>query len=96
MGTYPLIAQLLRCPVDLNLKQQKDYMIALFDQIDADGGNSIDRDEWIGFFCPDRCAPNPLLNPPRSPSPPPVPRPTTAAPPRPAPPRPARPPARPP
>ena len=73
MGTYPLIAQLLRCPVDLNLKQQKDYMIALFDQIDADGGNSIDRDEWIGFFCPDRCAPNPLLNPPRSPSPPPVP-----------------------
>ena len=55
MDTYPLIAQLLRCPVDLNLKQQKEYMIALFDQIDADGGNSIDRDEWTTFFCPDRC-----------------------------------------
>ena len=70
MGTYPLIAQLLRCPVDLNLKQQKEYMIALFDQIDADGGNSIDRDEWITFFCPDRCAPNPPLTPRRSPYPP--------------------------
>ena len=56
VGTYPLIGQLLRCPVDLSLKQQKQYMIALFDQIDADGGNSIDRDEWISFFCPDRDA----------------------------------------
>ena len=29
-------------------------MRTLFDSIDADKGGSIDRDEWMQFFCPDR------------------------------------------
>ena len=48
---YPLIAQLLRCPMDLTLTQEKEYLRTLFDSIDTDGGGSLDRDEWTQFFC---------------------------------------------
>ena len=48
---YPLIAQLLRMPVDLNDEEQLEYMRCLCEQIDVDGENGIDRAEWVGFFC---------------------------------------------
>ena len=36
-------------------------MRTLFDSIDADKGGSIDRDEWMQFFCPDRDSVPPLV-----------------------------------
>ena len=51
---YPLIAQLLRVPVDVSPDDRQEYMRNLYDSIDDNQSDFIDRDEWIRFFCPDR------------------------------------------
>ena len=51
---YPLIAQLLRVPVDVTPDDRQEYMRNLYDSIDDNHSDFIDRAEWIRFFCPDR------------------------------------------
>jgi len=51
---YPLIAQLLRVPVDVTPEDRQEYMRKLYDSIDDNHSDFIDRSEWIQFFCPDR------------------------------------------
>jgi HAD superfamily hydrolase (TIGR01450 family) len=51
---YPLIAQLLRVPVGVSPDDQQEYMRNLYDSIDDNHSDFIDRAEWIRFFCPDR------------------------------------------
>jgi len=51
---YPLIAQLLHVPVDLDDEGRKEYMHGLCDKINTDGDDGIDRSEWVEFFCPAR------------------------------------------
>ena len=51
---YPLMKQLLRLPMELDVQGQREYMRDLFDSIDEDGSNEIDRGEWVKFFCPAR------------------------------------------
>ena len=51
---YPLIAQLLHVPVELDDEGRRDYMRELCDLINTDGDEGIDREEWIQYFCPTR------------------------------------------
>jgi Ca2+-binding EF-hand superfamily protein len=51
---YPLIAQLLHVPVELDDEGVKEHMRELCDLINTDGDEGIDREEWIEYFCPAR------------------------------------------
>jgi len=51
---YPLIAQLLHVPVDLDDEGREEHMRELCDMINTDGDEGIDRAEWIRYFCPER------------------------------------------
>ena len=51
---YPLIAQLLHVPLELDDEGRREHMRELCDLINTDGDEGIDRDEWIEYFCPAR------------------------------------------
>ena len=51
---YPLIAQLLHVPVELDDEGRREYMHELCDLINTDGDEGIDRGEWVDYFCPVR------------------------------------------
>uniref|UniRef100_A0A7S2GL26 EF-hand domain-containing protein n=1 Tax=Octactis speculum TaxID=3111310 RepID=A0A7S2GL26_9STRA len=51
---YPLINQLMRVPVELSKKEAREYMVAMFDVIDVDLSDQVDREEWTKYFCASR------------------------------------------
>merc|ERR1740130_2035692 len=51
---YPLIAQLLHVPLELDDEGRREHMRELCDLINTDGDEGIDREEWIEYFCPAR------------------------------------------
>ena len=51
---YPLIAQLLHVPLELDDEGRREHMRELVQLINTDGDEGIDRDEWIEYFCPAR------------------------------------------
>uniref|UniRef100_A0A7S2GHG6 Uncharacterized protein n=1 Tax=Octactis speculum TaxID=3111310 RepID=A0A7S2GHG6_9STRA len=45
---------MMRVPFELTEKDYREYMTALFDEIDEDDSREIDREEWGNYFCASR------------------------------------------